>query len=186
MGFNKWPYDSEAVLKHRNRKGRNCNSQNARWGKLRERNGERWDVYFGQGWITPLLPSPSKAVGSCSFAKPGAFKIVREKSEGLKGFVVRAEGGRARASEAGAGPRHCGESRGIGQASRGRADILESGERPGGRSRGPRTSGEFGIQPHGVREDACPAAQLCPSLRCATRKAVHTQEWPQPSALRGS
>lgn len=60
------------------------------------------------------------------------------KSEGLTGFVVRAGVGRARAraAEAGAEPGHCGESRGSGQASRGRADILEYGEWPGGRSRG--------------------------------------------------
>lgn len=59
------------------------------------------------------------------------LKIVSEETDGLTGFVVRAGVRRARATEARAGPRHCGESQGSGQASRGRADILGSREWPG-------------------------------------------------------
>lgn len=46
------------------------------------------------------------------------------------GLVVAPGGKRAGAAEIGAGREHCSESRGSGQASRGRADILgsESGQ----------------------------------------------------------
>lgn len=103
----------------------------------------------------------------------------------MTGFVVGMVFRRASATVVGAGPGHCSESRGSGQASRGRADILGSGEWPGRLRRGPRTPGELGIWPR-VREDAYPAAQLCPSLHYATRKAAHTREWPQPSDREGA
>lgn len=110
---------------------------------------------------------------------------LKRRSKGLTGYVVSASAGRARATMFGAGPRHCGESRGSGLASRGRADILGSGEWPGGPSRGPRTPGKLRIWPR-VRENAYLAAQLCLSLRCATRKAAHTREWLQPSDREGA